>query len=124
MGKLFLFVVVALAGAFTYPGTRPQMVEALGPALDPIRAYKSNNEMEAIASELLSYDRTYYKMPTDSKGFSGWLEGRYQEEARVDEWGEPYALKIWADSFSISSAGADMAMGTEDDLLWMQPRKR
>jgi len=124
VGKLFLFALVALAAAYTYPETRPRVIEAMAPALDPIRSYQTENEMELIAEELLSYDRTYYKMPTDARGFSRWIEGRYQSETVVDSWGTPYALKIWDDSFRIASAGVDREVGTSDDLLWLQPRKR
>ena len=124
MGKLFLFALVALAAAYTYPETRPRVIEALAPALDPIRSYQTENEMEIIAQELLSYDRTYYKMPTDARGFSRWLEGRYQSETRVDSWGTPYTLKIWDDSFQIASGGVDREVGTPDDVLWLQHRKR
>ncbi|MEZ4415263.1 MAG: hypothetical protein R3E10_05880 [Gemmatimonadota bacterium] len=124
MGKLFLIALVAFAAALTYPGTRPQVIEALAPALDPIRAYSTENEMERIALELVSFDRTYYKLPTDPRGFAGWLDARFTEESGVDSWGTPYALRIWEDSFAIVSGGADKELGSPDDLRWLQNRKR
>ncbi|MCA9738863.1 MAG: hypothetical protein R3E98_03020 [Gemmatimonadota bacterium] len=124
MGKLFLFALIAFCGALWYPGTRPRVVEAIEPALNPIHAYSTENEMERIAIELLGYDRTYYRLPTDSRGFGEWLDGRFTEESGLDSWGTPYALRVWDDSFAILSGGADREMGTPDDLRWLQDRRR
>jgi len=122
MGKLVLFAMVALCAGLAIPATRPRILERAEPLLYPVHKWQSENEMEQIAREISSYERTYYKLPVGQGSFFKYMQTEYQEDSRNDTWGTPYEMRVWADSFAILSAGPDQAIETEDDLRFLTLR--
>ncbi len=120
MGKIFLFAILALIAGLAIPTTRPLIMERAEPLLYPIHKWQNTSEMEQIARELAAFERTYYRLPTDQAGFSGWMDGQFAEESRTDSWGTPYALRVGPDSFTIVSGGPDRTVGTPDDLSYTE----
>ena len=122
MGKIFLIAVVALLAGLAIPATRPKILEQIDPVLYPIHKWQNESEMDQIARELLAFERTYYRLPTDRNGFPGWMEGQFAPESQADTWGTPYELRVWTDSLSIVSGGPDRTIDTPDDLRFTQLR--
>lgn len=123
MAKVVLVALVLFALSLAIPQTRPTVIEHSEPVLYPVFMWQVNSEMERIGSEVTSFENQYYKLPTSSSKFPGWLASRFKEEkARTDSWGTEYRFKIWPDSFAIISAGPDREHATDDDIQHALPR--
>ncbi len=116
MGKIILLAILAIAVGFAVPTTRPMLLEKVSPVLYPLHSWQTMGEMEEIAREIGSFERTYYKLPVQRASFTRWLERNFVEETAFDTWGTGYVLDVWPDSFAVKSAGPDKEIGTEDDL--------
>jgi hypothetical protein len=121
VGKLLLWLIIGVVAGFVTPQTRPFMLEKAEPLLVPIHEYSTSKEIERIGAELLSYQRTYYRLPTGPTDFGDWLNRRFVEQATRDSWGTPYSLSVLPDSYTVVSAGRDRELGTADDLRWTRP---
>ncbi len=116
MGKIILLAILAIAAGFAVPATRPMFLEKASPLLYPLHSWQTTGEMEEIAREIASFERTYYKMPVARASFTRWLERNFVDETAFDTWGTGYELEVWPDSFAVLSAGPDREIETEDDL--------
>ena len=122
MGRIFLLAMLALLAGLAIPSTRPRILEQAEPVLYPIHKWRNTSEMDQIARELVAFERTYYRLPTDMRGFADWMDGQFAPESQVDTWKTPYELRIWPDSFAIVSGGPDRTVDTPDDLRFTQLR--
>lgn len=122
MGKLVLLAIVALAAGMAIPQTRPHILERAAPLLYPVHKWQTESEMEQIAREISSFERTYYKLPVGRATFDEWLQRGFQDESQQDTWGTRYQMRVWPDSFAILSAGPDLEIETPDDLRFLTLR--
>jgi len=116
VGKIILLAILAIAVGLAVPTTRPMIVQKASPLLYPLHKWQTTGEMETIAREIAAYEATYYKLPVARASFTKWLERNFVEATARDTWGTGYVLKVWPDSFAVSSAGADKTIDTLDDL--------
>ena len=126
MGKLFLFLLLALGAALYFPSTRPVVMDTLAPVLNPLFAWQTRSEMDQIARELQMINREGQALPEPGEEFNAWMGRNFQGGSSVDAWGNPYRLLIWDDSVGISSRGPDLEIDTTDDLreTALIPRQR
>lgn len=117
MGKLFLFLLVALGLGLYFERSRVVILDTVSPVLQPVFRWQTNGEMEKIARDLISHGTTSGSMPSDQTSFQTWLSNQYQNvEGGQDAWGNFYRLRMARDSFAIIAPGKDGEVGTSDDL--------
>ena len=129
MGRLFLLLLVVLGGALYFPETRANLIQTVGPiiepALGPIRLRETQAELKKIAEDLQGHERFYDKVPTNPDMFRGWLYNQYAAPSNYqDSWGREFGYKVWPDSFAILSAGPDGTFNSPDDLRATKRRLR
>lgn len=118
MLKFFLILLVIFGAALYFPKSRPVVMNAIQPALDPPFRWSTNGQMDRIARDLTTSDRTSQNFPETQAQFERWLDRRFQaDNVRRDSWGTPYRIDTARGSFTLTSAGADREFGTEDDLV-------
>ncbi|UCC26186.1 MAG: hypothetical protein JSU98_03590 [Gemmatimonadales bacterium] len=122
MGKIVLFLLVVLAAALYFDGSRSWMFEKGKPLIDPYFVMATQSEMEKIAQDLQMYERENFGRLPDRRSFDGWLERQYSGGAGVDSWGSPYEYTLRRDSFYLRSPGPDKLRATEDDIVEGRPR--
>lgn len=122
MGKVVLFILVALAAAFYFEGSRNKILEKGKPLLDPYFVMATRSEMEKIVQDLQLYERENFGRLPDRNQFQAWLDRNYAGNAGVDSWGSPYEYTLGRESFFLRSPGPDGVRGTEDDLEESRPR--
>lgn len=126
MGKLFVFLLLALGAALYFPSTRAVVLDTLEPVLNPVLAWQTKSEMDQIARELQMINREGQAIPEPGEQFQAWMGRNFQGGDSEDAWGNPYTLKLWPDSFGIVSRGPDLEVNTSDDLVHavLIPRQR
>lgn len=117
LGKLFLFLILALGAALYFPQTRPVVVETLAPVMNPVLAWQTRSEMDQIARELQMINREGQALPERGEEFLAWMGRNFQGGSSVDAWGNVYSLVVWDDSVGIVSRGPDLEVNTGDDLM-------
>lgn len=116
MFKIILTFLVALAAALYFPKSRAVLIDVAGPVLNPMFSMATSAEMEKIAREVQTYERTTGRMP-EPRNFQRWLEDRYAGDAMQDSWGGDYTLEIRRNQFDIVSPGPDGLLNTDDDIV-------
>lgn len=117
MGKILLVLLLALAAALYFEGSRAVILEKTKPVLDPYFVMATKSEMEKIAQDLQLFERENFGRLPDNRAFPAWLERNYAGGAGVDSWGSAYEYTLGRDSFYIRSPGPDQLRGTGDDLV-------
>jgi hypothetical protein len=117
MGKIFLVLVVALAAALYFDGSRAWLFERGKPLLDPYFVMATRSEMEKIAQDLQIHERENFGRLPDRRSFEGWLDRQYAGGAAVDSWGSHYEYTLGRDSFYLTSPGPDKLRATDDDIV-------
>ena len=117
MLRVILVLLIGLGAALYFPQTHDRVVELASPLLNPVMAWSTKGEMNAISGKLQALSRVSGPFPDKPREFTTWMEDNYQGSAAVDAWGSRYTLKIWPDSFAVVSAGPDGVRGTADDVL-------
>lgn len=116
MLKMLLFVAMAIAAALYFPRSRAVVMDVAAPVLNPMFTMATRSEMDKIAREVQTMDRTRGGLP-DPRDFESWLETRYTGDAMRDSWGNVYVLVVRQDEFDILSFGPDGLRGTPDDIV-------
>lgn len=129
MGKLFLLALVVFGAALYFPETRARLIEKLDPviqpALGPIRAGSTKEELRQIAQDLQGHERLYDRLPVNEELFRKWLYNQYAAPSNYqDSWGTEFGFRLWPDSFAVVSAGPDRTFNTGDDLSVTRARSR
>lgn len=129
MGKLFLLALVVFGAALYFPETRARLIHRLDPiiqpALAPIRAGSTREELRQIAQDLQGHERLYDRLPANTELFRQWLYNQYVAPSNYqDSWGSEFGFAIFPDSFAVVSAGPDRSFNTGDDLRVTRPRAR
>jgi hypothetical protein len=129
VGKLFLLALVVLGAGLYFPETRARLIDRLDPiiqpALAPIRAGSTREELRQIAQDLQGHERLYDRLPANAELFRQWLYNQYVAPSNYqDSWGSEFGFAIFPDSFSVVSAGPDRSFNTGDDLRVTRPRAR
>lgn len=122
MGKVVLLLIVALAAAFYFEGSRKKILEKGKPLLDPYFVMATKSEMDKIAQDLQLHERENFGRLPDRRGFPDWIERRYSGDAGIDSWGAAYEYQLGRDSFWLRSPGPDGLRATEDDIVEGRPR--
>lgn len=118
MGKVLLFLLVALGAALYFPESRAVVVDTTRPALNPWHRWMTHQQLDQIVDDLRTMDASQGRLPTGRGEFEAWLANRYpQESSRVDGWGTPYQLEVVGSMIRVISAGSDREFGTEEDLV-------
>lgn len=120
MGKVLIVLVVAIAAALYFDGSRAVIVERARPALDRYFVMSTRSEMDKIIQDLLAYQRDNMNQLPDRREFPDWLERQYSPGADTDSWGNRYQYNVGRETYELRSAGPDGLMGTEDDILSVQ----
>lgn len=116
MFRLILTFLVAFAAALYFPQSRAVLIDVAGPLLNPMFSMATSSEMDKIAREIQTYERTTGRMP-EPRTFQRWLEDRYAGDAMEDSWGGSYSLEIRQNQFDLVSPGPDGLLNTDDDLV-------
>lgn len=116
MGKVLIILLVALAAALYFDGSRAVIVDRVRPALDRYFIMSTQSEMDKIVQDLLAYQRDNMNRIPGRREFPEWLERQYSPGADTDSWGNPYQYTVSRETYELRSAGPDGLMGTEDDL--------
>lgn len=118
MLKMIAVLAALLGAALYFPATRPVVLDAAAPILDPVLTWSTRGEMNRLARDLEQQERSSRWLPNPRGGdWEGWLEREYQGgDAVTDAWGTPYTYQLTRDAFTITSFGPDQQRGTPDDL--------
>lgn len=117
LGKILLLLLIFLGAALYFPQTRPVVMDAIGPILNPVLTWQTKGEMDRIARELQTMHREGNDLPTPGESFQGWMDRQFLGGAKLDAWGVPYTLTVWRDSIGIVSNGPDTETATGDDIV-------
>lgn len=118
MGRLFLFLLIALGVALYIPRSRAVVADTLSPVLQPMFRWQTSGEMEKLARDLISQGTSAGSMPENQQAFETWLSQEYVGEASgQDAWGHTYQIRMARDSFAIVAPGPDGRVGTADDMI-------
>lgn len=123
--KKIIFIIVALAVAWSIPGVRNRIgvvmlpaLERLGPVgeklANPARAFKARNDL-AFFLRIMADDRTEARPLPEERTFRQWVRQRMPEEDGIDPWGNPYWLRRRGGTFTVGSDGPDGVRDTRDD---------
>jgi hypothetical protein len=126
LGKLILFLLLALGAGLYFPQTRPVLIDTFEPILNPILTWQTRGEMAQITRELQMINREGQALPEPGEEFQAWMGRNFQGGDRLDSWGNQYSLVLWPDSVGIKSNGPDLELNTSDDILEtaLIPRQR
>lgn len=123
MLKFIMFVAVLIGAALYFPQTRPVVLDAASPIIDPVLRWQTRGEMNQIARDLEQRERSTRRLPEPRQQWPAWLEHEYQGgDATTDSWGNPYQYQLGRDSFTLTSRGPDLQLGTDDDLVVTRER--
>lgn len=117
MGKILIVLVVAVAAALYFEGSRAVILEKAKPVLDPYFEMSTKSEIDKIMTDLLAFQRDNMNRIPDRREFPEWLDRQYAGGADRDAWGTPYMYELDRRTFGLRSAGRDRIMGTDDDVV-------
>jgi len=112
LGKLILYLLVALGLAMSIPKTRAMMVERTAPLTNNLKARLVPARLRAMSEQLSIRVGRAEGFPSD---FEGWLRRDFSS-APEDPWGHFYYLKVGRREFTVGSMGPDALPGTADDI--------
>jgi hypothetical protein len=124
LGKIFLFLILILGAAFSFPQTRPVVLDMLGPVLNPMLTWQTRGEITQITRELQALHRTGQSLPARGEAFQLWMLRNFQGGSSLDAWGNTYSLSLWTDSVGVVSRGPDLEINTPDDIVETIPVRR
>ena len=119
MGKFLVLLLVGLAVAFSFEGSRALLLERMGPLANPGYRWMTTQELNRIVEDLELHQQSRGEIPIGGRGeFDAWLDSRYpQPRSRQDAWGTRYRAEFHGrDRFRVLSAGPDGVFGSEYDL--------
>ena len=76
MGKIFIVLLVALAAAFYFEGSRTMIFDRAKPLVDPYLVMATKSEMDKIAQDLQLYERENFGRLPDRRTFPDWIDGQ------------------------------------------------
>lgn len=118
MGRILIFVLIALGAGLYFQKSRAVILDVTEPGLTPVRKWTTRQEMQQIAEDLELAQGSGGSFPDGRGEFEPWLLRRNPEvERRTDAWGGAYTLRLTRDSFELVSSGPDGIPGTPDDLI-------
>lgn len=117
MFKVVLLILVLFGAALYFPQTRPVVIDALSPVMNPVLTWQTRGEMDGIARELQLLSREGGDLPAPGARFDAWMLKNFMGGAKTDAWGVNYTLKVWRDSIGIVSNGPDQEIDTPDDIV-------
>lgn len=118
MGRVLIFLVVALGVALYIPQSREVIVDHARPLANPAYRWMSHQQMNQIVEDLELHLSSGGRLPLARGEFDAWMNQRYrQPRSRRDAWGTRYQLRSRSNTFEVVSAGPDGQFGTEDDLV-------
>jgi hypothetical protein len=124
LGKFFILLILLLGAAFSFPQTRPMMVDVLGPLLNPVLTWQTRGEISQITRELQALYRSGQSLPDQGEEFQRWMLQNFQGGSSLDAWGNGYSVKRWTDSIGVVSRGPDLEINTPDDIVETIPIAR
>ncbi len=117
MWKVILLLAALFGAALYFPQTRPRVLEALEPVLDPVLTWSTKGEMRKIVRDLETVEEQGYDLPHNQEHFRAWIARRYTgDESGMDAWKNTYRLVERRDHFELVSYGPDGEAGTGDDI--------
>ena len=131
MRRLFLAALMLVLLSLSVPSLRERAMpryEAAGswvwarleppltPLLTPWRRMKTQSEMARITAEMVRR-RNIGLPPPDPDALQIFTAHAGIDSTATDVWGTPYHFRIQPDSVFLRSAGQDLELETEDDLL-------
>ena len=116
LGRFIILVILVLGAGFYFPMTRPTLVDAAGPIVNPAFVWQTRGEMDKITRRLQMLNREGQALPDQGQDFAEWMVRNFQGGSGRDAWGNEYTLVTWADSVGIISKGPDLEIGTPDDV--------
>ncbi|MBW3534116.1 MAG: type II secretion system protein GspG [Gemmatimonadetes bacterium] len=124
MLKIILVIAVLIGAALYFPRTRPIVLDAAAPVIDPVLSWQTRGEMNQLARDLEQRERASRHLPNPRTQWPpAWIEREYQGgDATVDAWGTPYTYQLGRDSFTLTSFGPDAERGTDDDIVVTRER--
>lgn len=117
LGKLFVFLAIALGAGLYFPSTRPVILDWLAPVINPALTWQTRGEMGQITRKLQMINREGQPIPTPGEDFSDWMVRNFQGGSSRDAWGNEYSLVVWGDSVGVVSRGPDLEVNTPDDVV-------
>jgi hypothetical protein len=125
--KIILILLVLFGAALYAPQTRPHMVGAISPVVNPVLGWQTKGEMNRIVRELQTRVEQGSSLPAPGEAFNDWMDRRFMGGASIDSWEQAYTLQVKRDSVLLVSNGPDQTTGTADDitqLVTIRPRQR
>ena len=117
MLKIVVLLAALVGAALYFPATRPHVLQAASPVLDPVLRWSTRGEMNRLARDLEQKERESRWLPNPRGEWEPWLEREYQGgDATTDGWGNGYGYQLTRTHFTITSFGPDEQRGTEDDI--------
>jgi hypothetical protein len=125
LGKLILFLVLALGAALYFPKTRPVVLDTFAPVINPVLRWQVNGELNQILRELQTIQREGRQpLPVPGGDFQAWMDRNFWGGESLDGWGNRYIMRTWRDSVGVISRGPDLEIDTPDDLRAIMPIPR
>jgi len=110
--KLFMLLLFAFGVGAAIPSTRAQMLDAVKPVADNLRARLVPRRLEVMADQL---DVRLQRAEGFPNKWDSWLRRDYSG-VQDDPWGNIYYLKPGRRSYTVGSNGPDGQIGTPDDI--------
>ena len=116
MWKLFLFLFLVFIIAVS-PDTQQRLLKDMAFLRNPVYRWQAKNRIEEIAQHLDRQAETRGAFP-NRLNFEQYLQRQQPDNSTADPWGTPYYLvKPVGTLVRVGSAGQDLTVGTEDDIL-------
>ncbi|HUF14190.1 MAG TPA: hypothetical protein VMN78_13905 [Longimicrobiales bacterium] len=125
---ILLFLTVPPLRSFAAPVIDPvgeKLAILVSPVVDLVRTpffeWKARDEARAIIKLMRDQEAIGQRLPT-ARDFDDFLRSRYRANREgLDPWGVPYYVKYTGQRAVVGSAGADMEVGTADDVTEVLP---
>ncbi len=127
MNQVLMALLAMIGSASVYYADVPEKMQALFD--DSVESAQMVCTAGDLHSMSVMLDATYVmdrRLPKE-KDFAAWMERSFKENnvksLLVDQWGEPYIYTVTANrrKYQIRSAGPDMELNTDDDLVKSGP---
>lgn len=131
MKRLLLAILLVVLLSVSVPALRSRAMpryRALGswiwgylegpvsPAFNPWRRMETKAEMAKIANQLIVLRNRGFP-PPENEQLPEFVVRATDDSTATDAWGSSYDIRAGADSVYLRSPGADVEVGTEDDLI-------